>query len=68
MLIKFEFFLKKKKDNAKNAPVHWAAGNGSLKCLSFLLSLECDVTLKNSLGDTPLHRAGFCFLENFLFL
>merc|ERR1712000_324190 len=51
--------LLNKLDNAKNAPVHWAAGNGSLKCLSFLLSLECDVTLKNALGDTPLHRAAW---------
>jgi hypothetical protein len=45
------------RDNAGNTPAHWAAGAGACACLKYLLELEADVTLKNSLGDTPLHRA-----------
>jgi len=46
-------------DNAGNTPAHWAAGAGALDTLAYLLELECDLTLKNLLGDTPLHRAAW---------
>jgi hypothetical protein len=45
------------RDNAGNTAAHWAAGAGATGCLKYLLELEADVTAKNSLGDTPLHRA-----------
>ncbi len=46
-------------DNAGNTPAHWAAGAGALDSLAYLLELECDLTVKNLLGDTPLHRAAW---------
>jgi len=56
-LIEGDKSLLNRQDNAGNTPAHWAAGAGALSTLRYLLQCECDLTLKNALGDTPLHRA-----------
>ena len=42
---------------AGNTAAHWAAGAGAAAALEVLLEHEADVNLKNTLGDTVLHRA-----------
>ena len=44
-------------DHAGNTALHWAAGAGKAGAVSFLLEQSADLHAKNSLGDTPLHRA-----------
>ncbi len=45
------------RDQAKNTPLHWAAGAGHSEAIAYLLSLpNIDLTAQNLLGDTALHR------------
>jgi len=44
-------------DEAKNTPLHWAAGANKTEVMCFLINNGCLLNEKNCLGDTPLHRA-----------
>jgi len=44
-------------DNDGETALHFAAKNGDMPMLNFLLSKNCNLKLKTSCGDSPLHLA-----------
>ena len=49
--------IYKMDDNDGETALHFAAKNGDMPMLNFLLSKNCNLKLKTSCGDSPLHLA-----------
>ena len=49
--------ISKMDDNDGETALHFAAKNGDMPMLNFLLSKKCNLKLKTSCGDSPLHLA-----------
>ena len=49
--------IYKMDDNSGETALHFAAKNGDMPMLNFLLSKKCNLKLKTSCGDSPLHLA-----------
>jgi len=56
-LITADAGLVNRKDEAGNAPLHYAAAAGSIEIAEFLLSKGADINGQNKRANTPLHEA-----------